>query len=272
MQRSGVEGRRRFTSRCGGRMETVCRCLVVLALLLLAGCAAPADAWERVQQSGVLRVGMDASFLPFEFVDEEGSLVGFDVDLAREIAARLGVEAVFVANLPYDGLYDALTAGQVDVVISALYLDPEREGAFAYSTPYFNAGQVLVVAEGTEGIVAVDDLAGRTVAVEFGSAGDVEARQLSGVTVLPCETAADALAQVAAGRADVALVDHLSALTGGAGAGGGLRIVGPPVTDEPYAAAVRRESRGLLRAINEALAQMAADGTLDCLEREWFSP
>ncbi|MFN3761678.1 MAG: transporter substrate-binding domain-containing protein, partial [Anaerolineae bacterium] len=64
---------------------------------------------------------MDASYPPFESIDGEGNLVGLDVDLGRELAARLGVEAHFVANLSYDGLYDALTADQVDVLISALY-------------------------------------------------------------------------------------------------------------------------------------------------------
>jgi hypothetical protein len=76
---------------------------------------------------------MDASFPPFEFWDGEGNLVGFDVDLGREIAARLGVRVEFVANLSYDGLYDALAAEQVDVVISALYVDPTRMADFAYS-------------------------------------------------------------------------------------------------------------------------------------------
>ncbi len=258
--------------------------LAVLALLL-AGCGSSRDALDLVLEAGVLRVGMDASYPPFEYVDGEGNLVGFDVELARELAARLGplieaegrddstreVQAQFVANLSYDGLYDALTAGQVDVVISALYVDPTRMADFSYSTVYFDAGQVLVVAQGTSGITGMEDLAGRRLAVEFGSEGDMVARtwarRLVGLTVLSCGSADEALGRVATGEADAALVDHLSALTRE-----DLRVVGAPVTAEPYAVAVRRESRGLLRLINRALADMQADGTLAALERRWFYP
>ena len=233
------------------------RSLFIVSLLIvsLLGCRPAPDALDRVLENGMLRIGMDASYPPFEYVDGEGNLVGFDVDLGREIAARLGVEARFVANLPYDGLYDALTAEQVDVVISALYVDPTRTADFAYSTPYFDAGQVLVVAEGTEGIGGMTDLDGRTLAVEFGSAGDVEARawgrRLAALTILPCQTADEALARVAAGEADAALVDHLSALMASVE---GVKIVGPMVTSEPYAVAVRREDRQLLEASDDILS------------------
>ncbi|HHS97461.1 MAG TPA: amino acid ABC transporter substrate-binding protein [Chloroflexi bacterium] len=246
--------------------------LLAFCLLLLAACRPAPDALERVLESGVLRVGMDASFPPFEYIDGEGNLVGFDVDLAREIAARLGVEVQFAANLPYDGLYDSLTAGQVDVIISALYVDPTRTADFAYSAPYFDAGQVLVVAEGTEGIEEMSDLDGKTLAVEFGSAGDVEARawerRLTSLTILPCQTPDEALGKVASGEADAALVDHLSALMTPVE---GLRIVGQPVISEPYAVAARREDRRLLEAIDEILTAMRDDGTLGRLKARWFT-
>jgi cystine transport system substrate-binding protein len=121
----------------------------------LAACARPDDAWDRVCATGILRVGMDASFPPFETIAADGTLVGFDVDLAQELGQRLGpalsgaegIEVQFVANLPYDGLYDALAVDRVDVVISALVVNPARVADFAYSTSYFDAGQVLVVQE-----------------------------------------------------------------------------------------------------------------------------
>lgn len=250
---------------------------VVSVILLMTACSLPGDALDQVLASGVLRVGMDASFPPFEYSDERGVLVGFDVDLARELASRLGqaqgqrLEVRLVANLSYDGLYDALSADQVDVVISALYADPTRMADFAYSVPYFNAGQVLVVGPEAEGVEGMQDLAGRVLAVELGSEGDVEARawerRLVGLTVLPCQSADEVLARLVAHDADAALVDHLSAL---GWAEGDLRIVGPPVTDEPYAVAVRRKDRALLEAINLALAQMEQDGTLEQLRQRWF--
>jgi histidine transport system substrate-binding protein len=260
-----------------------------VVLALLSACARPSDdAWDRMRETGVLRVGMDASFPPFETIAADGTLVGFDVDLAREVGRRLGVEVQFVANLPYDGLYDALVAGHVDAVISALVINSARMADFAYSTPYFDAGQVLVAADRAGrrdeqrggGGQALD---GCTLAVEFGSRGDLEARKwarrLQDLTVVPCQTATDALAQVATGEADYALVDHVSALVGvqhyeamPSPEATGLFIAGEPVVEEPYAVAVHRESQHLLRAINDALAEMEADGSMDALATTWLSP
>ena len=260
-----------------------------MAMCLMA-CGRSTDAWDRVLESGVLRVGMDASFSPFETIAADGGLVGFDVDLARELGRRLEVEVQFVANLPYDGLYDALAVDRVDIVISALVVNPAQMADFAYSIPYFDAGEVLVVHEGETGIAGMADLGGRTLAVEFGTQGDLEARKwarrLAGMTVVHYQTAAEALAAVEAGEADAALVDHVSALAAGAraparknplpdvlqepGIGKALIIAGTPVVEQPYAVAARRESRHLLQAIDDALAQMEAAGTMEALRAAWL--
>jgi len=255
-----------------------------LLLIVLTACASPDDAWNRVRETGVLRVGMDAGFPPFESVAADGTLVGLDVDLARELGRRLGVEVQFVANLSYDGLYDALAADRVDVVISALVVNPARMGDFAYSVPYFDAGQVLVARSfpflppasgGDRGgeIEKMADLSGRTLAVEFGTQGDLEARKwgrrLPDLTVVPYQTAVEALAAVASAEADAALVDHVSALAA-IRTEGELIAVGEPVVEEPYAVAVRKKGQHLLQAVNEALAGMEADGTLEALIVEWL--
>jgi len=251
-------------------------------LICLTACARPDAAWGRLRETGTLRVGMDASFPPFEAIVADGTLAGFDVDLAQELGRRLGVEVQLVANLPYDGLYDALAVGRVDAVISALVVNPARMADFAYSTPYFDAGQVLVVRAGEAGIEEIADLSGCTLAVEFGTRGDMEARKWArpapGLAVVPYQTAAEALAAVTAGKAEVALVDHVSALAAtapsslsGSGVGGGLKIAGSPLVEEPYAVAVRRESRHLLHALNDALAEMEADGTLEALTAKWLA-
>ena len=244
--------------------------------ICLAACVPSEDALDRVRETGVLRVGMDASFPPFEFISADGTVAGFDVDLARDLGAALGageeVEVQFIANLPYDGLYDALALGQVDVVISALVINPARMADFAYVS-YFDAGQVLIVRSGEAGVGAMSDLGGRALAVEFGTRGDQEARKWArrvlDLNVVPHQTAAEAIAALKAGEVDAALVDHVSALAEGV-TGGGLAIVGEAVVSEPYAAAVRKDDRRLLRAIDEALAVLEADGTMDALVAKWL--
>jgi polar amino acid transport system substrate-binding protein len=240
----------------------------------LIACFSPYDpTWEHVQETQVLRVGMDASSPPFEAIAADGSLVGLDVDLAREISRRLSVEPRFVANLPYDGLYDALTAGRVDVVISALVVNPARTADFAYSRPYFDAGHVLVVRQGEQTIHSVGDLGNRGLAVVLGTPGDREARERArrsgDLVVVQYPTPAQALDAVRAGETDAALVDHVSALQK-IGAGPPLSIVREPVVEIPYAVALRDDSQRLLRAINSALTAMEDDGTLDRLVTEWL--
>jgi ABC-type amino acid transport substrate-binding protein len=246
--------------------------------ICLSACVPSDDTWERICETGVLRVGMDASFPPFEFISADGTLAGFDVDLARELGRQLGVEVQFVVNLPTDGLYDALVLGGdrgqtgVDVVISALVINPAKTADVAY-VPYFDAGQVLVVRSGETDVTAMSDLGGRALAVEFGTRGDQEARKwarrLAELKVVPCQTAAEALAAVEAGKTDAALVDHVSALQ--FGAGGALVIAGQPVVSEPYAVAVSGDSLRLLRTVEGTLAEMEADGTMETLMSKWLA-
>jgi ABC-type amino acid transport substrate-binding protein len=250
----------------------------VSSTICLSACVPSDDTWDRICETGTLRVGMDASFPPFEFISADGTLAGFDVDLAHELGQRLGVEVQFVVNLPTDGLYDALELGAgrgrsgVDVVTSALVINPAKMADVAYVS-YFDAGQVLVVRSGEAGVAAMSDLGGRTLAVEFGTRGDQEARKwarrLAGLEVIPHQTAAEALAAVEAGETDAALVDHVSALQ--FGVGGELVVVGGPVVSEPYAVAVSGDSPRLLHEIEGALAEMKADGTVDALVSKWLA-
>lgn len=254
-------------------------CYLVFIISLTA-CVPSDDVCDRIGEAGILRVGMDASFPPFEFVSADGMLAGFDVDLAQELGRRLGrawgasegIEVHFVANLSYDGLYDALALDQVDIVISALVVNPAKMADFAYVS-YFDAGQVLVVRPGEASVGAMSDLNERALAVEFGTRGDQEARKWArrvlGLNVVPYQTATEALVALKERKVDAALVDHVSALAGGVGSEE-LVIVGEPVVSELYAVAVRRDDRCLLRAIDEALAEMDADGTMDALVVEWL--
>jgi len=227
----------------------------------------------RVRQAGVLRVGLDASYPPFEEFDVvTGEIRGFDVDLARELGRRLGVE-VEIVNSGWDGLYDALEAGRFDAVISGLVYDPWQTDRVAYSISYFNAGQVLVVREEEQAIAQAGDLKGHTLGVEVGSEGDVQGhelrKRLRDLTLRPYPTPTDVLSAVRQGEVDAGLVDAISARQF-IRAEGGVRIVGPPVSDELYVVAVRLEDQALLKAINAALVEMRDDGTLSRLTDKWL--
>jgi len=208
---------------------------------------------SEIKRRGVLRVGLDAGFPPFELLDEAGQVVGLDADIARAVAADLGVDVEF-ANIGFDGLTDALKVGRVDAVISGLAIDPLLTRDVAYSSPYFNAGQVLITTRAE--VQSLDDLAGQTVAVEWGSMADMEARRLRktapSLQIAPMPDAASAL------RADLAIVDGVTLLARPA-----VRRVAW-LTDVWYAVAVRLQDRALLAEVNRTLTRLRADAGAAC--------
>lgn len=229
--------------------------------------------WSEIQQGRPWRVGMDPSFPPFEMLNESGEMVGYDVDLAKALAAEMNVELSLVAT-GFDGLLDALLVGRVDTVISALPYDPRLTQDVRYTTSYFEAGLHLVIRDGTT-IASVDDLAGRKVAVEWGSGGDAQARQLQrqGIELqrLPLPSADEAVAALLAGESDALLVDGVT-LRLAQGQGAEIIAVGDPLEGDPYVMAVAQQAPQLHAALEAALTTLRARGTLADLEMRWFSP
>lgn len=231
------------------------------------------ETWARIQRKGLMRVGMDASWPPFEYIEERtGQIVGFDVDLARAIGQRLGVEVELV-NVGFDSLYDALYVGRFDAIVSALPYDPLLYGDVAYSISYFNAGQVLVVQADEREISKANDLSGKRLGVELGSEGDILGRRLQkkieGLSLQLYVAPQDVLWALKEGEVEAALVDAVSAYQFIA-AEGDVQVIGHPLTDELYVIAVQLDSPLLLKAINEALVEMREDGTLERLQEKWF--
>jgi len=236
----------------------------LLAITILLLWPHPDNSLARVQRSGQLRLCLDPSFPPFETTDGAGHYGGFDVALARELAAGLNVTARFVPTA-FDLLYEALAADQCDLAISGLIADPTLTQEIAYSLPYFQGGLFLVVRENDAGLQQPGDLAGRTIAVELASTAEGETRRLAtlapGLLVQTVETPDAALDALLAGRADAAIADGAT-LASYRREHPGLRVLLPPLTDEPYVIASRVKDQTLLQAINRLLTQFQADGTL----------
>lgn len=241
---------------------------IACLIFFLASCNRSSGTWEQIQESGTLRIGVDPTFPPFALADGE-NVEGIDIELGRALASELMLEPKFT-YFGYDGLYDALTTGQVDVLISALVIQPERTKDIAYTNPYFDAGLVLIIPNSAADIATMDDLSGRVVSVELGAHGHVEAlewqRRLNDLTVQTHTDVEGAINSVIDGSSDAALVDSI----------GGrlylqsmppneklLTILPTPVNSEPYAMAVRIDERELLSRLNTALDDINMDGTLD---------
>jgi polar amino acid transport system substrate-binding protein len=244
-------------------------CCTLLAMFTT--CQQEDDTWLRIQETGILRVGIDPTYPPFETADHTG-LYGLDIDLANAIAADLGLQTEFV-SFGYDGLYDALATKQVDVLISALVIAPERTRDFAYSEPYFNAGEILIIPNGQTDIAAMTDLGGRNLAVELGASGHVEAtfwaEKVPNMRVVPYPTADEAMTAVANGEADAALVDAISGRLFLQNAPQ-LQRVPEPVTGEPFALVVRIADQRLLDELNGSLNHLQQSGELDEIIGRWL--
>jgi ABC-type amino acid transport substrate-binding protein len=252
--------------------------VVLLALgawLLVRTLNPPVDeTWERIVETGVLRVCTDPSWPPFEFIDSAtGQIEGFDIDLAWLLAERMAPGLrVQVVSVGFDGLYDALLAGRCDAVLSALPYDPLRTEDVIYSVAYFNAGQVLLTRPEVAGIEGVDDLEGRVVGVDWGFVPQGDPRQRELLRNLPVrryDTAADALRALHAGEVEAAIVDRISALSYMRECDG-LVVVGEPIYDVNYIIPVRAESSTMLEKLDEALLEMRQDGTMEALQGHWF--
>ena len=255
----------------------VVACALVAALaiggwLLLRQSGPPVDEiWLQMQERGSWRVGMDPSFPPFETLDAQGAPVGYDVDLAREIAAEWGLEAEIVA-IGYDSLLDALLVDRVDAVISAFPFNARMTKDIHYSPPYFEAGVRLVVGADAA-FEDVEELDGRTVAVEWGSRGDAIARRLqragAGFERLPFQSSQEALDALVSGASDALLVDGVT-LRLAQGEGKPIRAVGPALDGDPYVIAVSIKAPLLHSALYEALVTLEEEERLDLLEDRWF--
>lgn len=242
----------------------------LVLMIFLSACTDRDSTWHKIEETGVLHIGLDPTYPPFE-VTNGNDLWGLDVDLGKAIASRLGVEADFT-YFGYDGLYDALSTKQVDVLVSALVPVASRTKDFAYSESYFNSGQVLVVKNDVS-IEDLSQLSGKTVAVELGSEGHVIGtswqRTYPNVAINPVESADSALATVVEGSSYVAVTDHVSArlyLRDHPD----LAIYESMITDEPFVLVTRRGDQELLTKLNNSLAEMTADGALESIITSWL--
>lgn len=244
--------------------------VAAVVLLRLLGGGSTDKVWARIQREGVLRVGMDASYPPFEVVDGLGYFHGLDVDLAQALADRFDVR-LEIANVGFDSLYDALRDKKFDLIISALPYDPFLRKDFATSYSYFNAGLRWVAR--TDALAGLSDPSGRRVAVQLGSGADVEARTLQRKfpqmilsTYDEVPGVEDALAR---GVVDAAILDGVSAMQFAA-AHPEFGIGGTLLTDEQYVIAMLLDSPRLKREVNAALVDWRESGQLDAWIRKWI--
>ena len=237
----------------------------------------PDATWTRILEEGVFRIGIDPSFPPFESDDGKGNLSGLDIALADEFVrdwsnANAGSVRVEYVYTGFDGLYDALKAGQFDAIISALPYDPKKTEDVRFSHSYFNGGPLIVVRESDATTKSYYDLEGRRVGVELGSTGDIFARKWQRrlkYDLSEFNTPTDALRALRLGQVDSVFTDII-AYNEFARVEGGVKTVGKPLINELTVIAVRKDTPTLLAQINGVIDAMSSDGRMEKLWGEWL--
>jgi polar amino acid transport system substrate-binding protein len=235
----------------------------LLASLLLAACGGGAPT--------KVRVATDATWPPFESVDETTKdIVGFDIDLMNAIAKEAGFEIEY-SNVPWDSLLAGMAQCQYDASISAMTITPERAEQFAFSDPYFAAGQVVTVRLDNTDITGRESLAGKTVGVQLGTTGDIEAQKIAGATVKNYDDIGLAFQDLMNGQVDAVIADNPLALGYIGQNPDKLKSAGEVFTDEFYGIAVCKDKADLVAQINKGLAAVKAKGLIDELTTKWIA-
>ena len=235
---------------------------------LLAG-AAPATA---ATDGDKYVIGTDTTFAPFEFTDQDGNLVGIDMDLLRAIAKDQGFE-VEIRQLGFDAAVQALQSNQVDAVMAGMSITEERQKAFDFSEPYFTSGVQLGVLEASD-IQSLDDLDGKTVAVKTGTQGQTfadENKDEYGFRVTPYQDTTDMVDAVKAGQA-VGYFEDFPVLAYGIQQGSGFRLIGQPELGGEYGFAVNKgQHPELIEKFNAGLSNLKASGEYDKIVDTYLS-
>ena len=219
---------------------------------------------------GKVKIGTNAEYPPFEFVDEDGNLAGFDVDLMEAIASEADFEFEFV-NTKWDGIFVALASGEFDAVISAATITEERKQTVDFSDSYFNAGQMIFVRADTTDISGPGDLDGKSVSVQLGTTGDIWLSEETGAEVIRHEENTLAFQALANGDVDAAVADGPTGIDiVQANPEMNLKVLDGIYTDEDYGIAVKKERQDLLEAINKGLAAVKASGAYDEINDKYF--
>lgn len=236
--------------------------IVVMISLVLSACT---------PKSTAVKVATDATWPPFEIVDEETKeLAGFDIELMNAIAAKADIEIEW-ANIGFDAVTTGVSQCQYNAAVSAITITEERKQNALFSDPYMNAGQIITIRKDQTGITSTAELVGKTLGAQLGTTGEIEASAIKDAVVKPYDTVDLAFLDLMNGQIDAVIADYPTALGFVGQYADKLMVTGEVFTDENYGIMVCNNDTELLAKINKALAELKADGTITNLEQKWLA-
>ena len=231
-----------------------------------------ADANSDVLADGVLNVGTNAEFPPFEFVGDDGEPDGFDMALVKAIAEKLGVE-VQVENMEFDSLVASI-GSKIDIAIAGMTVTDERKAMVDFSDNYYEAVQYVIVPADSD-IAQAADLEGKNIGVQLGTTGDFIVEDIKDATASQYNKAVDAVNDLRNGRVDAVIIDKNPAQVFGEQFKDEVKLFDGESPEfgfekEYYAIAMPKGDEALAKKINDALAELKSDGTFDELVSQYI--
>lgn len=253
--------------------------IIFISLLLLvatlSGCSgSTTTAKDLTMTEGVLTIGVDNTYPPMEYNDEDtGELVGFDIDLANALAEKMGLEVNFVSTA-WDAIFIGLDTEKYDCIMSSVSMTEERLENFEFTTPYLANGQVIVVKPGDESVQTPADLEGKKVGVQLETTADTACKKHleSGVTfdLIQYDSIDLAFLAMKSGNVDCIVVDMAVAIDFAAKYPQDYVISSASLTNEPISICIKKDNTALKDAMQAALDEVIADGTLAEISVKWL--
>lgn len=247
--------------------------VVVLVAGLFAGCNNASKTETTANNDDkTFVVGLDDSFPPMGFRDDKNEIVGFDVDLAKEVGKRLGMEVV-LQPINWDTKELELDSGNIDVIWNGLTITDERKQAMDFSDPYLKNDQVIVVKKDSP-IIAKADLAGKNIGLQKGSSAydaftaDPISKEVAALNEYPENVSA--LSDLGIGRIDAVIVDSIVARYYITSENADFVILSDSLSPELYGVGIKKGNTDLQTKIQDALDAMIADGTAATISTKWF--
>lgn len=253
---------------------------VITASAILSACGketsgSAENALDEVENRGELIIGTTGDYRPFSYLDEGNQLTGYDVDWAKAIADKMGVEAKFETG-EFSGLIPGLSQGRFDVVMSSVHINDERKKSVDFSDAYAMDGAVAIIKKGEKALNGPEDISGLTVGVNSGSNWEELVQSIGGYKEMktypgPTESISDLLND----RIDVVVMGEAAAGSYilNSPDGDKIEISGEPLNQGEssiISIAIKKDSPELTEALNEAIKEVKEDGTYDKLAQKYF--
>ncbi|SCY22499.1 amino acid ABC transporter substrate-binding protein [Desulfoluna spongiiphila] len=242
-------------------------CLFAMTTMAFAG----DGSFDRVKKEGKLVLGLDDSFPPMGYKVADGTIVGFDIDAAKEVCKRLDIELALQPTA-WKGVINSLYAKKFDCIWNGMTITKERVARVNFTKPYILDGQVVVVRFTEKRFADYKDLGGMIVGCQEGSPAVTAAKKLPNApkAINEYEDNPKALLDLKAGRLDAVVIDNVTGRDAIAKQVGSFKTLPGFISKEPFGVAFRKEDNELRGAVQKALDEMVADGTMAKISEKWF--